>query len=237
MYAIPKHLRKELKERLQLRHNMALPNQSKWATLFKLLRTDAHSDTDESDSISDTGESDYTPSYRYRALNQHTRTIRRPDEDSTPLELSLAGNAQPVTNGIPCCQFCKRRGHDEDSCRRKHSLCFSCGADSHKLEQCPTRRRKSKLPAPSRRTSSNNRNCVVCGIPGHIRYYCPQLRSSNESYTPAPPAAAPYGQPTGPTAPYVTTDLLQHTLQQFAESIRAQIASLAPMLNSDAPRN
>ena len=232
MHAMPRHLRKSLKERLQLRHNMAPPSQSKWTTLFKLLRADANSDSDESDV---TEESDYAPSYRSRTL--HRRKIHRQDGDSSPLELFLAGRDQPTSNGVLNCRYCKRRGHDEKSCRRKNGLCLSCGAANHQLEQCSTRRPRSKSPAPSRRASSNNRSCFLCGVSGHIRSQCPQLRSSNEAFTPTPPAATPNGQATGPTAPYVTMDVFQDVFQQFAESIRTQIANLAPMLNSNAPRN
>ena len=45
--------------------------------------------------------------------------------------------SQKGRNEEEYCEYCRNRGHSEESCRWKWNLCLTCGDPNHKCEKCP----------------------------------------------------------------------------------------------------
>jgi hypothetical protein len=107
-----------------------------------------------------------------------TNLLDVPGKDSAPL--------RPV---CLFCNWCKRRGHGEESCFRKLGLCLICGG-KHKMEACVkfvAKRRSLSLSCPTCSGNHLGKRCPLkrdikfcnwCGKCGHsedncwLRYQC-----------------------------------------------------------------
>ena len=62
---------------------------------------------------------------------------------------SKSKSPKPRSKSPLFCNWCKRRGHIYDTCRRRLNQCLRCGAEDHRIAQCPK---------PGRRSSKNDRH-------------------------------------------------------------------------------
>lgn len=72
----------------------------------------------------------------------------------TPRQVS--DRSKPSKNAY--CSFCRRRGHDVSSCRKKLGLCYNCGkTNKHVAAQCPDPPTSKTVSCNESRTSAQNR--------------------------------------------------------------------------------
>jgi hypothetical protein len=80
-------------------------------------------------------------------------------QNSQHREMGMFQRPAPhLSNNIVRCNYCNRIGHNEDKCRSRLGLCFLCGAENHRLNQCPENRNRG-----NKQTQARNRRYSMVG--------------------------------------------------------------------------
>ena len=102
---------------------------------------------DESDSDSDCSHRSVSvPRGAFKSRGASARGHRAP----TAVQPAHSPTRDRQRNPLRC-DFCRRRGHTADECRRANDLCFTCGASGHFARDCRTSHDDGPVPsAPGR---------------------------------------------------------------------------------------
>ncbi|KAJ6850564.1 uncharacterized protein M6B38_263495 [Iris pallida] len=116
-----------------------------------------------------------------QAQEQHTEILRKGVEGirdrkqrqqaGGPMRRSQTQQRQKAApyqiREIPICQFCKRRGHIPEDCRRRLGLCLVCGSNQHHAKGCSKATKMIERPAlPECRVSHPEYRVDQLPVPG-----------------------------------------------------------------------
>ena len=163
MHEVPKSLRKKINERINYMEFIGKARgKTNWDIVREMLAEDESSD--ENATYSWTRRASVPPPIDIFA-QQHMKSSeqRRMSYSDTLKE----GGFNVMSPQTLMCRYCKKTGHEENSCRRKLRLCFICGSNKHMMQRCQDY--KGKL-------QSKERNCHICGSKDHFYKNCPRFQ-------------------------------------------------------------